>query len=112
MIGSANPSMTVVIVSHNKPDLLAEAVQSVLDQSFTDWQGILIDSGLLYDRGFFEQSLGTQLLLGSGCRVWTDKEQQEKPSEPACHDKILHARNLSTPDGNRKYNSGRSGVSS
>jgi spore maturation protein CgeD len=43
----------ILIVSHNKPGLLLEAVQSVLDQSLANWQGILIDSGILYDRGFF-----------------------------------------------------------
>jgi hypothetical protein len=47
--------ITVLIVSHNKPDLLPEAVQSVLAQTLPHWQGILIDSGLLYDRGLFKR---------------------------------------------------------
>ena len=48
-----NPPISVLIVSHDKPDLLPEAVGSVLGQAFTDWQGILIDSGKLFDRGYF-----------------------------------------------------------
>jgi hypothetical protein len=49
------PAISVLIVSHYKPHLLREAVDSVLRQTFTDWQAILIDSGALYDRGFFDQ---------------------------------------------------------
>jgi hypothetical protein len=49
------PAISVLIVSHNKQHLLREAVDSVLRQTFTDWQAILIDSGPLYDRGFFDQ---------------------------------------------------------
>jgi hypothetical protein len=48
-------TITVIIVSHNKPQLLPEAVESVLGQTFRDWQGILVDSGVLYDQGFFRQ---------------------------------------------------------
>jgi len=47
------PPITVLIVSHNKPRLLPEAVESVLNQTTPDWQGILIDSGDLYDQGYF-----------------------------------------------------------
>jgi hypothetical protein len=54
--GVSDAAISIVIVSHNKPTLLPEAVQSVLQQSFADWQGILIDSGLLHDRGFFNRS--------------------------------------------------------
>lgn len=50
---SAHPALTILIVSHNKPRLVQDAVASVLSQSFTDWQALLIDSGVLYDRGHF-----------------------------------------------------------
>ncbi len=50
-----SPALSILIVSHNKPHLLPEAVASVLGQTFPDWQGILIDSGRLHDRGFFEE---------------------------------------------------------
>ena len=53
MTGSKTPRITVLIVSHDKPQLLPEAVASVLQQTLSDWQGVLIDSGSLYDQGFF-----------------------------------------------------------
>ena len=46
--------LSIVIVSHNKPRFVKEAVQSVLDQTHTDWQGILMDSGVLLSQGFFD----------------------------------------------------------
>jgi hypothetical protein len=50
-----NPPITIIIVSHDKPRLVGEAVNSVLRQSFTDWQAILFDSGPLHDQGFFQR---------------------------------------------------------
>ena len=55
MSESANPSITILIVSHDKPRLVPQAVASVLVQTHANWQAILIDSGRLYDRGFFEE---------------------------------------------------------
>ena len=46
--------LSIVIVSHNKPRFVKEAVQSVLDQTYADWQGILMDSGVLLGQGFFD----------------------------------------------------------
>jgi hypothetical protein len=46
--------LSIVIVSHNKPRFAKEAVQSVLDQTYSDWQGILMDSGVLLGQGFFD----------------------------------------------------------
>lgn len=47
-------NISIIIVSHNKPDFVKEAVQSVLDQTHQDWEAILIDSGVLLKRGFFD----------------------------------------------------------
>lgn len=44
---------SIIIVSHNKPDCVKEAVQSVLDQTHQDWEAVLIDSGVLLKQGFF-----------------------------------------------------------
>jgi hypothetical protein len=49
------PAMTILIVSHNKPRLLPEAMASVLAQSEANWQAILFDSGLLWDQGYFNR---------------------------------------------------------
>jgi spore maturation protein CgeD len=45
--------LNIVIVSHNKPRFVKEAIQSVLDQTLSDWQGVLMDSGVLLSQGFF-----------------------------------------------------------
>jgi spore maturation protein CgeD len=48
------PGISVIIVSHNKPQFVKEAVQSVLDQTYQDWEAILVDSGVLLKQGFFD----------------------------------------------------------
>jgi spore maturation protein CgeD len=48
------PDLSIVIVSHNKPRFAKAAVQTVLDQTHTNWQGILMDSGVLLNQGFFD----------------------------------------------------------
>jgi spore maturation protein CgeD len=45
--------LSIVIVSHNKPRFVREAVQSVLDQTHQNWEGVLMDSGVLLGQGFF-----------------------------------------------------------
>lgn len=58
----------IIIVSHNKPKYVEEAIFSVWNQSFTDWQAIVYDSGVLWDQGFFEDKFSDKrmLLCGSG----------------------------------------------
>lgn len=48
------PGISVIIVSHNKPKVVKEAVQSVLDQTYGDWEAVLMDSGVLLKQGFFD----------------------------------------------------------
>ena len=38
-------TVSVVIPSHNSAEFLADTIQSVRAQSFTDWELIVIDSG-------------------------------------------------------------------
>lgn len=46
--------VTCILVSHDKPDLCHEAVQSVLDQTHRSWECLVVDSGVLFDRGYFQ----------------------------------------------------------
>ena len=46
--------LSVIVISHNKPRFAKEAVQSLLDQTHPNWQGILMDSGVLLSQGYFD----------------------------------------------------------
>jgi spore maturation protein CgeD len=48
------PDISVIIISHNKPVFVKEAVQSVLDQTHQNWEAVLMDSGVLYEKKFFD----------------------------------------------------------
>ena len=48
------PDVSIIIVSHNKPALVKEAVESVLGQTHSNWEAILVDSGVLLQQGFFD----------------------------------------------------------
>ncbi len=49
----SNVGISIIILSHNKPRFVKEAVQCVLDQTYQDWQATLVDSGVLLNQGFF-----------------------------------------------------------
>lgn len=49
------PSMSCLVVSHNKPSLAHEAINSVIIQDMPDWELVIMDSGVLYDAGYFNQ---------------------------------------------------------
>ena len=40
-----NPKVTVIIFSYNQVDFIDEAVQSVLDQTYKNWELIISDNG-------------------------------------------------------------------
>jgi glycosyltransferase involved in cell wall biosynthesis len=44
MSGSA-PAVSVIIPTHNREDLIGETIQSVLDQTFTDFEILVVDNG-------------------------------------------------------------------
>ena len=43
--GPCRPKVTVLISTFNRPDYLREAVQSVVDQTMTDWELIVMNDG-------------------------------------------------------------------
>lgn len=49
------PFVTWILISHNKPKYVCEAINSVYNQTFSDWRCIVVDSGVLYDSGYFDQ---------------------------------------------------------
>jgi glycosyltransferase involved in cell wall biosynthesis len=50
------PFFTCLVLSHNKPEQMTEAIDSLVAQTFVDWEAVVVDSGVLYDRGFYERS--------------------------------------------------------
>src|SRR3974390_2234906 len=44
----------IIVTSHNKPAFAKAAIQSLLDQTHRNWQGVLVDSGILLSQGFFD----------------------------------------------------------
>jgi glycosyltransferase involved in cell wall biosynthesis len=47
------PFFSCIVLSHDKAAHVAEAINSLLAQTFPDWEAVVFDSGVLYDRGFF-----------------------------------------------------------
>ena len=39
------PIVSVIIPTHNRPELLPEALASIAGQTITDWQVIIVDDG-------------------------------------------------------------------
>ena len=50
-----SPLFTCILISHNKPAYVSHALASLAAQTFGDWEAIVFDSGVLYDRGFFDE---------------------------------------------------------
>ncbi len=48
------PFFSCIVLSHNKPTHVAEAMGSLAAQTFADWEAVVFDSGVLYDSGFFD----------------------------------------------------------
>src|SRR6266545_4889761 len=47
--------VTCICVCHDKPDITHEAIGSIVKQTHADWEAIVIDSGVLYDAGYYER---------------------------------------------------------
>lgn len=46
--------VTCLVVSHNKPTYCREAIDSLINQDFEDWDAVVIDSGVLFSQGYFD----------------------------------------------------------
>ncbi|HTU20965.1 MAG TPA: glycosyltransferase family A protein [Gemmataceae bacterium] len=47
------PFFSCILLSHDKAAHVGEAIDSLLAQTFRDWEAVVMDSGVLHDRGFF-----------------------------------------------------------
>jgi hypothetical protein len=47
--------VSCICVCHNKPDVTHEAIGSLLGQTFPDWEALVVDSGVLYDAGYYDR---------------------------------------------------------
>lgn len=47
--------ISCLLVSHNKPGLVDEAITSVIEQIYDYWELLIMDSGVLFDRGYFSK---------------------------------------------------------
>ncbi|MBI3865523.1 MAG: glycosyltransferase family 2 protein [Planctomycetia bacterium] len=68
------PFFTCIVLSHDKPARVAEALASLAAQTFTDWEAIVFDSGVLTDRGFFENLLVAKDPRFQFVRSWETEE--------------------------------------
>ena len=53
----------IIIVSHNKPKYVMQAINSVINQTHENWKEIIVDSGVLYDQGFFDDLTDSRLKI-------------------------------------------------
>lgn len=83
------PAVSIILVSHNKPVFVREAIDCVLKQKFDDWEGILVDSGVLLNQGFFEFVKDPRMrVIPSG-----ETREQAKTTNMAswCFNRLLNA---------------------
>jgi glycosyltransferase involved in cell wall biosynthesis len=46
--------VTCICVCHDKPDIAHEAIQSIISQRYPNWEALVVDSGVLYDAGYYD----------------------------------------------------------
>jgi glycosyltransferase involved in cell wall biosynthesis len=44
VVSSSNPRISVIIPTYNQAGFLREAIQSIIDQTFTDWEAIVVNN--------------------------------------------------------------------
>jgi GT2 family glycosyltransferase len=47
--------VTCICVCHDKSEFAHEAIQSIVEQSYPYWEALIVDSGMLFDRGYYDQ---------------------------------------------------------
>jgi hypothetical protein len=82
--------VSCICVCHNKPDLTHEAIESIVHQTYSNWEAIVIDSGVLYDAGYYERFPWRNdpriKLVRSG---ETEETRRKKAMAPWCFNECL-----------------------
>ena len=47
--------VSCICVCHNKPAFAHEAIRSIVNQSYPSWEAVIVDSGVLYDAGYYDR---------------------------------------------------------
>jgi glycosyltransferase involved in cell wall biosynthesis len=82
-------------LSHNKPDNVGEAINSLLAQTFSDWEAIVFDSGVLFDQGFFSDLPALEDPRFRLIRSWeTEELQQSKTVASWCFNECFRKKML------------------
>lgn len=83
--------ISLILVSHNKPGFVREAVDCVLKQTFGNWEAFLVDSGVLLSQAFFDY------ISDSRCQILPSGETRE----------LAKTKNMASWCFNRLLNSGQ-----
>ncbi len=79
------PLFTCIVISHNKPAHVTEALASLAAQTFGDWEAIVFDSGVLYDRAFSTACRSSTIRRFRLVRSWeTDELRRTKTIASWC----------------------------
>jgi hypothetical protein len=68
------PFLSCLLLSHEKPAFVGEALDSLLAQTLPDWEAVVYDSGSLYDRGFFDRLPGVRDARVRVVRSWETED--------------------------------------
>lgn len=79
------------MASHDKKNLVMDAIESVIHQSHPDWQLIVLDSGKLFDSGFFDSVRDDRIQIIHS----TETAELRKTTNMAswCYNQILSSQN-------------------
>lgn len=89
------PFFSCILLSHDKPVHVVEAIESLLAQTFLDWEAVVMDSGVLYDRGFFSSLPAMKDSRIRLIRSWeTEETRQSKTIASWCFNECFRKKLL------------------
>lgn len=79
--------ISCLMVSHEKPDLSSQAIESVLTQTTTDWELLIMDSGTLFHDGYFKKFTDSRIKVYQSGETADLREQ--KSMAPWCFNEFI-----------------------